>query len=45
MLTIDASVLVAAGSPDDVAGDESLRFLRMALEAGLAIHQPTLSLV
>ena len=45
MLTIDASVLVAAGSPDDVASDESLRFLRMALEAGLAIHQPTLSLV
>jgi len=45
VVTIDASVLVAAGSPDDVANDESRRFLRMALEAGLVIHQPTLTLV
>ncbi len=45
MLTIDASVLVAAGTRDDVANAESLRFLRTALGAGLAIHQPTLTLV
>jgi predicted nucleic acid-binding protein len=45
VVTIDASVLVAAGSPDDVSNDESLRFLRMAVEAGLVIHQPTLTLV
>ena len=45
MVTIDASVLVAAGSPEDVANDESQRFLRAALGAGLVIHQPTLTLV
>ncbi len=45
MITIDASVLVAAGSPGDIANDESVRFLRAALGAGLAVHQPTLTLV
>ena len=45
MVTIDASVLVAAGSPGDPARDDSLRFLRAVLRAGIAIHQPTLTLV
>ncbi len=45
MITIDASVLVAAGSPDDMASKQSVRFLRAALGAGLAVHQPTLTLV
>ncbi len=45
MITIDASVLVAAGSPDDTANGESVRFLRAALGAGFAVHQPTLTLV
>jgi predicted nucleic acid-binding protein len=45
VVTIDASVLVAAGSPDDIANDDSVRFLRTALGAGHAIHQPTLTLV
>lgn len=45
MITIHASVFVAAGAPDDTANDESLRFLRAALGAGLAVHQPTLTLV
>lgn len=45
MITIDASVLVAAGSPDDTANVESVQFLRAALGAGLAVHQPTLTLV
>lgn len=45
MITIDASVLVAAGSPDDMASQQSVRFLRAALGAGLAVHQPTLTLV
>jgi predicted nucleic acid-binding protein len=45
VVTIDASVLVAAGSPGDIANDESVTFLRAALGAGLAIHQPTLTLV
>ncbi|MEO8437348.1 MAG: type II toxin-antitoxin system VapC family toxin [Chloroflexota bacterium] len=45
MVTIDASVLVAAGSSDDPANGESVRFLRAALGAGLAVHQPTLTLV
>ena len=45
MITIDASVLVAAGSPDDMASQQSVRFLRAALGAGLVVHQPTLTLV
>jgi predicted nucleic acid-binding protein len=45
MVTIDASVLVAAGSPNDPARDDSQRFLRAVLTAGLTIHQPTLTLV
>ncbi len=45
MITIDASVLVAAGSPGDSANDKSVRFLRAALGARLAVHQPTLTLV
>ena len=45
MITIDASVLVAAGSPGDMASQQSVQFLRAALGAGLAVHQPTLTLV
>jgi predicted nucleic acid-binding protein len=45
VVTIDASVLVAAATRDDPANDESVRFLRAALGAGLAVHQPTLTLV
>ncbi len=45
MITIDASVLVAAGAAEDPANRESMEFLRDALRAGLAVHQPTLSLV
>ena len=43
--TIDASVLVAAGTTDDPAGAEAAAFLAAALAAGLPAHQPTLTLV
>lgn len=45
MVTIDASVLVAAGARDDPAHSASLAFLQAVIDAGRAIHQPTLSLV
>ena len=45
MITIDASVLVAAASPDDPAGPDAAAFIGAALTDGLAIHQPTLTLV
>jgi predicted nucleic acid-binding protein len=45
LVTIDASVLVAAGFLDDVANRECVRFLRSVLDADRVIHQPTLSLV
>jgi len=45
VVTIDASVLIAADSPKEVASDRSLAFLRAVLGAGLVIHQPTLTLV
>lgn len=45
MVTIDASVLVAAGANDDPAGPESVAFLRAVLRAGRPVHQPTLALV
>jgi predicted nucleic acid-binding protein len=45
VITIDASVLVAAGTPDDPAGTDAAAFLAAALAAGLPAHQPTLTLV
>ena len=45
MITIDASVLVAAASPDDPAGPDAAAFIEAALTEGLAVHQPTLTLV
>jgi predicted nucleic acid-binding protein len=45
VITIDASVLVAAGTPDDTAAVDSAMFLTAALAADLPIHQPTLTLV
>jgi predicted nucleic acid-binding protein len=45
MITIDASVLVAAGTPDDSAGADAAAFLTAAIAADGPIHQPTLSLV
>lgn len=45
MVTIDASVLVAAGAGDDPAGPESVAFLEAVLRDGRPIHLPTLALV
>jgi predicted nucleic acid-binding protein len=45
VITIDASVLVAAGTPDDPAGADATAFLAAAFAADLPTHQPTLSLV
>ena len=45
MITIDASVLVAAGTPDDSAGADAAAFLAAAIKADLPAHQPTLTLV
>ncbi len=45
MVTVDASVLVAAGDRDDPAGPGSVAFLQAVLRAGRPIHQPTLALV
>lgn len=45
MVTIDASILVAAAAPDDPARAESMAFLAAVLGAGHAVHQPTLTLV
>jgi len=45
VITIDASVLVAAGAPDDSASAAAAAFIDAALTEGVAIHQPTLTLV
>ncbi len=45
MVTIDASVLVAANAADDTAHAESLTFLQALVRSGTPIHQPTLTLV
>jgi predicted nucleic acid-binding protein len=45
MITIDASVLVATGTPDDAAGADAAAFLTGAIAADVPIHQPTLTLV
>ena len=45
MITIDASVLVAAGTPDDAANGVSAAFLAAAIAEDVPAHQPTLTLV
>jgi predicted nucleic acid-binding protein len=45
VITIDASVLVAAGAPDDPAAPDASAFIAAALSSGIAIHQPTSALV
>jgi predicted nucleic acid-binding protein len=45
MITIDASVLVAAAFPDDPAGQDAAACIEAALTEGLVVHQPTLTLV
>lgn len=45
MITLDASVLVAAGAPDDPARADASDAIDAAISTGLAIHQPTLAFV
>lgn len=45
MLTIDASVLVAAAVPDEPAHDLARTLLRAIGRAGMAIHEPAISIV
>ena len=45
MLTIDASVLVAAAIPDEPAHEDALELIRIAGCDGLEIHQPSLALI
>jgi predicted nucleic acid-binding protein len=45
MVTIDASVLVAATAADDPAQQAAAAFLRVVVTRTRPIHQPTLSLV
>ena len=45
MLTIDASVLVAATLEDEAASPESRELLRVAGRAGVAIHEPAIAVV
>lgn len=45
LITIDASVLVAAGAVEDAAHDPAAEFLVAALRSGVSIHQPTLTFV
>jgi predicted nucleic acid-binding protein len=45
MITIDASVIVAAGAPDDPASIDAQEFLGSAFVAGMVLHQPTLTVV
>ena len=45
MITLDASVLVAAASPDDPAGVDAAAVIDAAIQAGLTVHQPSLAFV
>lgn len=45
MITIDASVFVAAGAPDDPMAVEASAVVEAAIARGMAIHQPTVTLV
>ena len=45
MVTIDASVLVAAAVPDEVEHESARRVLREVIESGTQINLPTLAIV
>lgn len=45
MVTVDASVWVAADADDELAWEDSRAFLGRLLSEGLPVHQPTLTLV
>jgi predicted nucleic acid-binding protein len=45
VVTIDASVLVAADTADESAHDDCAAFLRALIQDGIAVHQPSLSVV
>jgi predicted nucleic acid-binding protein len=45
VITIDASVLVAAATESDPAWPDAAAFMNAALAAGVQIHQPTLALI
>ncbi|MDQ3689404.1 MAG: PIN domain-containing protein [Chloroflexota bacterium] len=45
MVTIDASVWLAADAADEAARDVSRSFLRAVLAGGLAVHLPSISIV
>ena len=45
MVTIDASVLVAADAADEVGHPTARAFLHEVVASGEAVHQPTLSVV
>lgn len=45
MVTIDASVLVAADAGDEAAHASARAFLRRVLKSGVAVHQPSLAIV
>ena len=45
MVTIDASVFVAADAADEAGRDSARAFLREVLSGGLAVHQPALCIV
>jgi predicted nucleic acid-binding protein len=45
VVTIDASVLVAADAGDEVAHGSARAFLQGVLAAGVAVHQPSLTIV
>jgi len=45
VITIDASVLVAASMEDAVRAEEARDFLRDVSRSGLAIHEPALAMV
>ena len=45
MVTIDASVLVAAAVPGEPGREAARACLRRVIEAGLPVHEPTLAIV
>ena len=44
-ITLDASVLVAAGAPDDPASSDAAASIQAALAGGATLHQPSLTMV
>ena len=45
MVTIDASVLVAAALRDEPAHEAALAVVQRVIESGIAVHEPTLAIV